>query len=105
MKTRFDLKGLEYVLAVIALLNFADYFLTLRAISLGIREGNPYMAGLIETPWFAIVKLLVVPAGLYRIHTLRRGIGWISLALLALVLALYTFVTVYHVLSLVQIMM
>ncbi len=105
MKLADDKRGITYILGAIAVFNFADYFLTLRAISLGIEEGNPYMAALIGTPWFAVVKLLVVPLGLYRIYTLRRDIGWISSALLVVIFTIYTAVTAYHVLSLLRLMM
>lgn len=105
MRLADDRSDTTYILAAIAVFNFADYFLTLRAISIGIEEGNPYMAALIGTPWFAVVKLFVVPLGLYRIYTLRRQIGWISSALLVMILTLYTVVTVYHIMGLLRLMM
>lgn len=105
MKLADDRRGITYLLIGIAVFNFADYFLTLRAISLGIQEGNPYMAPLIGTPWFTVVKLLIVPLGLYRIYNLRRGIGWISTSLLVMILGLYTMVTVYHTMGLLRLMM
>ncbi len=104
MRTRRD-RCIGYTLIAIGVFNFADYLLTLRALSLGIPEGNPYMDALIGTPWFPIVKLVIVPVGLYRIWMLRHGMGWISRTLLGLLLAAYTWVTVYHIVALLRIMM
>ncbi len=103
MKTQRD-KWIAYILVAIGALNFADYFLTLRALSFGIEEGNPYMDALIGTPWFPIVKLLLVPLGLYRIWTLRDGMGWISRSLLILALLAYSWVTGYHMAGMLYLM-
>ncbi len=98
-------RWIKVALIGIGIFNFADYFLTLRALSLGIPEGNPYMDALIGTPWFAVVKLIVVPAGLYRIWMVRHGMQWISRGLLVFVLAAYTWVTVYHMFGLMSAIM
>lgn len=63
---------IKYLLISLAAMNAADYLFTVRAIhTLGVPEGNPVMDALIGTPWFAVIKLVLVPAGLYLIWRCR----------------------------------
>ena len=97
-------KVLKWVLIILGALNVADFLFTLRAVYiLGVPEGNPYMDALLGTAWFAVVKLLLVPLGLYFIWRRRHGMRWVSMSLLAVVFAAYTWVTVYHIISQIRI--
>ena len=93
-------KVLKWVLISLGALNVADYLFTLRAVYiLGVPEGNPYMDALLGTAWFGIVKLVLVPLGLYYIWRLRHGMGFVSRTLLGVALAAYAWVTVYHIVN------
>lgn len=54
-------KMLQALLIALAVMNVADYLLTLRAISFGAVEANPIMAAAMDAGLFGPVKLLAVP--------------------------------------------
>ena len=63
---------LKTILITTGVFNAADYFFTMQAIAAGMAEGNPVMDSILHTPWFPIIKLLVVPFGLYLIWRARN---------------------------------
>ncbi len=56
------LRTARILLLLVLLLNIGDYFLTNFALSIRFEEGNPFLAGIVDTFWFPVIKLLVVPA-------------------------------------------
>ncbi len=59
----------------VAVFNVLDYLLTEIFLLAGYRELNPVM-GLIEgTPYFPLVKLVIIPLLLYFVWWLRYGVG------------------------------
>ena len=97
-------RTLKWALLTLGALNIADYLFTLRAVYiLGVPEGNPYMDALLGTAWFAVVKLLLVPLGLYFIWRRRHCMGWLSHSFLTVTLGAYSWVTVYHIISQIRI--
>ncbi|WP_034327391.1 DUF5658 family protein [Alkaliphilus transvaalensis] len=63
---------LVFLLAGIGLFNIADYFLTLEVVGQGHQEANPIINAILYTPYFSIVKLLVVPLLLLLIAIVGR---------------------------------
>ena len=59
----------------IAAFNVADYLLTTLALSLGYRELNPVMDLVVHTPYFRIIKLVLIPLMLYFIWRRRHLVG------------------------------
>lgn len=89
---------LKYMLIAISVFNVADYISTLIAISNGVPEGNPVMDAVIGTPWFPVIKLVLVPAGLYLIWRcrgrVRRVVYYAGVAFAA-----YGLLTAWHVIG------
>ena len=55
--------------------NVADYALTLHALGVGFREGNPFVALIVDTPFFAKLKLLIVPLMLIYLWHKSKKLG------------------------------
>ena len=91
---------LACLLASVALFNVADYAFTLRAVYILQKpEANPLINAALGTPWFAVVKVLLVPLACWLIwHSRRR---WrkakplIHAGVLVLFVA-YGWLTLYH---------
>ncbi len=66
---------LRMTLITLGVFNVADYFLTLRCLESGFVEGNPIMAPVVGTAWFPIIKIILVPLGLYLVWRVRNQIG------------------------------
>lgn len=64
MKKNTNLVFIKLLWLVILCLNIGDYFLTLHALENGFIEGNPVMGATINTIWFEIIKLALVPMGI-----------------------------------------
>ncbi len=89
----------SYLLLALAILNLADYVLTLRALSWGIPEGNPIMDAAIDLGLFHLVKaalptalLLLVWLFSDRIRRIRPSI----ILFLGVAVLVYAGVTVWH---------
>ena len=51
---------LKFLLTGILILNIADYVFTEIALSLGAEEANPFLAPIVDTIWFPIVKVFII---------------------------------------------
>lgn len=83
----------EYRLAAVFLiltgiLNIFDYFYTNIVIAAGAQELNPFMAPLIGTRYFALVKLALVPGLLLLVWLLRSRVAPSCLSLYSFMLFL-----------------
>ena len=58
-----------------AAFNVADYLLTNLALSLGYRELNPVMDLVVHTPYFRLIKVVLIPLMLYFIWRHRHLAG------------------------------
>ena len=58
----------------IFILNIADYVFTEIALSLGAEEANPFLAPIVDTIWFPIVKVFIVSAFILFIWLVRERI-------------------------------
>ena len=92
---------LALMLFGIGIFNITDYYFTLEAISLGAHEGNPIMDAILHTPFFPIVKLLLVPGLLVFIWVIRSRIERLR-SLIVIAFAGYLMVNVYHLYWLIQ---
>ena len=85
----------------IGIFNVLDYAFTMRAIYiLGVPEANPAMDAALGTPWFATVKLLLVPLGLYFIWRVRNRVRLAKPVVMfgiAVSFAAYTILTGWHI--------
>ncbi len=77
--------------------NVADYFLTLYALKSGFKEGNPLMNLIVDTAYFAKVKLLLVPLLLLLLWLGRKQIGHRLYYYVWLIFLAYTFLMLYYV--------
>lgn len=73
-------------LVALAVFNVADYFFTLWALERGFTEANPFMDAIINTPWFAVIKLGIIPCALLavwivedRLRAFARSLIWVGL--------------------------
>ncbi|MFP4200476.1 MAG: DUF5658 family protein [Clostridia bacterium] len=90
------LRLLATMLALLCTLNILDYFLTLNALAAGLREANPLMRAIVDTPAFTLVKLVLIPLLLWQLWRMRRRVKVIGLAVVWIVLAAYTFTIFNH---------
>lgn len=61
--------SLKLGLVALAVFNVADYFFTLWALERGFIEANPFMDAIINTPWFAVIKLGIIPCALLAVDS------------------------------------
>jgi len=66
---------LKVLLFGIALFNAADYYMTTLTLNMGYRELNPLIDIIVHTPYFALLKIVVIPALLYFVWLQRYRIG------------------------------
>lgn len=90
-------KTLKWILATIGVLNIIDYISTIVAISNGVAEGNAAMDAIIGTALFPIVKLVLVPAGLFLIWHVRHNIRRPVMYFTAIPFAAYSLLTAWHI--------
>ncbi len=90
-----NMSSLFVVLLLIGALNISDYFFTIKAMELGFTEGNPVMNMLVDTKYFTIVKLILVPMGLLVLWKAKNQTSKYGL-LLAVLLICYVSVNIYH---------
>ncbi len=81
---------LRNILSAIGLFNAADCLLTLHLLQYGFVEGNPLMASVVETPWFVLIKIVLVPAALYFVWIVRDRVGKVASAALWVCAGIYT---------------
>lgn len=100
--SKYQCRGLLWLLIIIGLLNVLDFFFTLDLVVHGIhQEGNPLLRGMIGTPYFALVKLVLIPFSLAFLWRVRRIIVPKYLRLVQftcgvyIVLIFYAWVTFY----------
>lgn len=66
-------KGLFWLLILIGLLNVLDFFASWDLIVHGAhQEGNPLLAGIVDTFYFALLKLVMVPLALAFLWRVRH---------------------------------
>lgn len=87
---------LGILLVTIGLCNVADFVLTLRAVPLGARELNPLMSAILDTPWFPLYKLGVVPVLLLALWLVRERMGRRLMPYVYLVSVAYLGLMAYH---------
>jgi hypothetical protein len=92
---------IKLLLILLAALNVADYLFTARAVYiLGVAEANPAMDAALGTPFFALVKLLIIPLTclvIWRSRHLWHRAKPLICGLLIFVTAAYSAVAVWHV--------
>lgn len=70
---KYQCRGLLCLLILIVLLNVLDFFFTLDLVVYGThQEGNPLLRGIMGTPYFALVKLVMIPLSLAFLWRVRR---------------------------------
>ena len=89
-------KILQTLLVTLAVMNVADYLLTLRALSLGAVEANPIMAAAINAGMFGPVKLLAVPLICLGIWCARDRVRLAVRGLVAGAVVVYGGLMVWH---------
>ncbi len=81
----------------VGVFNVADFFLTLYAIKHGFREANPIIDLIVDTAYFAKIKLLIVPLLLLLLWLGRKKIGHRLYYYVWLIFLAYTFLMLYYV--------
>lgn len=87
---------LKFMLIATGIFNVADYISTMIAISNGVPEGNPVMDAVIGTPWFPVIKLVLVPLALYFVWRCRGRVRRV-VYYAGVVFAAYGLLTAWHV--------
>lgn len=77
--------------------NIVDYFVTLHVVGLGFKEANPAMAALLHTPYFPMVKLVLIPLLLTFVWFSRKYVGDRLFCYAWLVFASYSSLMLYFV--------
>lgn len=62
----------------IGVFNVIDYFFTLQVLQHGFIEANPFMAPVVGTGWFFVIKVVLIPAALYVIWAVRDRVGTVA---------------------------
>lgn len=75
MNNRSGYELTAVMLVLIGVFNAADYYFTETLAALGGQELNPLTAPLINTPYFAVLKLIVIPLLLLFIWLVRKKIN------------------------------
>ncbi|MEW5922008.1 MAG: DUF5658 family protein [Bacillota bacterium] len=86
---------LGFLLSSIAIFNSVDYLLTVMALKNGFRELNPVMNAIVFTPYFPLVKLVIVPFLLYIIWRMRSRTGRRIMLYAWATFSVYLFLMVY----------
>ncbi len=86
---------LKYLLIGTAVFNVADYFLTTLALSMGYREANPIINTIVDTLFFPVLKVAVIPIMLYSVWMRRHMVGPRILFYAGLVFTAYYLLMVY----------
>jgi len=94
-----DERILRVLLFGVAVFNVADYLLTLLALHMGYREFNPFIDIIVDTHFFPLVKLVVVPSALYFVWSQRNKVGGRILIYAWLAFAIYLLLMFYFKLN------
>ncbi len=88
-------RRLFVLLVVLGLFNLCDCLATHSLVAMGPHlEWNPFMRGLVGTPYFFLYKLVLIPVGLLFLWRVRRIIVPKYLSLLVFVCLVYGLVVV-----------
>ena len=90
-------RTLKIMLLSVWLFNSIDYVSTKIAIANGVPEGNAAMDAIIGTAWFPIVKLVLVPLGLYFVWMMRGKIRRPVLLAVGVPFVAYFLLTGWHI--------
>ena len=90
-------RTLKIMLLSVWLFNSIDYVSTKIAIANGVPEGNAAIDAIIGTMWFPIVKLVLVPLGLYLIWIVRGKIRRPVLLAVGVPFVAYSLLTGWHI--------
>ncbi len=80
---------LKVLLIALGLFNVLDYLFTLCALRSGFLEGNPFMAPVVTTGWFFVIKVVLIPAALCLIWSQRSRLGTVANASVLLCTGVY----------------
>ena len=81
----------------VGVFNVADFFLTLYAIKHGFREANPIIDLIVDTVYFAKIKLLLVPLLLLLLWLGRKQFGHRLYYYVWFIFLIYTCLMLYYV--------
>ena len=90
-------KTLKWMLVTLGLFNVIDCISTTVAIANGVAEGNAAMDAIIGTAWFPLVKLILVPLGLYLVWRVRSQTRRSILLAMTVPFVAYTLLTMWHI--------
>ncbi|MFO8059036.1 MAG: DUF5658 family protein [Bacillota bacterium] len=88
--------SLKLMLIAIGVFNIADYVVTMQAVRDGFTEGNPLMQSILFTPWFAAIKLLLIPSCLLAIWLVEDRLRPFGRKVVLVGLLAYAGLMVYH---------
>jgi drug/metabolite transporter (DMT)-like permease len=80
----------------IGVFNVADYFLTLYALEMGCREANPVIDLVVDSIFFAKIKLLIVPLLLLFLWVRRKKVRQRLYFYVWLLFVAYMFLMLYY---------
>ena len=93
---KYQCRGLCWLLLLIGLFNVLDFFASLNLIVRGVyQEGNPLLAGLVDTAYFALLKLVLIPLALAFLWRVRHIVVPKYLRLVQLTCGIYTALMLY----------
>lgn len=88
---------LKQKLILIGIFNILDYYFTLRALAAGFKELNPLINAVVNTLYFPLIKLVVIPLLLVLIWCLHSRINQERFSFyVRLMFFAYLGVLVYH---------
>jgi len=91
---------LAFLLVSLFIMNIADYILTTRAMSFGIKELNPLINIVVQTPLFPILKIGLISAFILFIWLARHKINrlrFVIMTALWVTFVAYALVTFWHI--------
>ena len=95
MQGGFAIKYLRRSLIILGLFNVVDYLVTNRSLQQGFVEGNPLMHPIVNTHWFFVIKVILIPGALYFICRVRHKIGKIVVTAVCFTTGIYTLLMLY----------
>lgn len=88
---------LRLALIALAVFNVMDYLFTRWCLNRGFVEANPLMVPIVDTPWFFVIKVVLVPLALYAIWCVRGEIRQVAGAFINLALCVYSALMLYFI--------
>ena len=96
VRDKYQSQGLFWLLILIGLLNVLDFFASWDLIVHGAhQEGNPLLAGVVDTFYFALLKLVMVPLALAFLWRVRHIVIPRYLRLVQFTCGVYTALMLY----------